>query len=245
VHDVRKTSREDQREVNNLPKLSKPQQQGRMLVIDEASSKKGSFMTKILVAKELVKLAKDLLAIDFPSQDALDKYLKEHPDADRSNHKVVKREHLRYDKKEALPDPSEMRDIWKDFWGEIPDAKKKKFQVQHGVKDSDAIKDYDDLPEKMRHRMEHRDLAASELVKIAKTLVGGGHSFFSEDLTDILEGQVLINKEKSEGQIFSIIKSDSGIVDMLKDEGVNDIELRQFIREQKSIVERMDRLMRR
>jgi hypothetical protein len=46
-------------------------------------------MTKRLVAKELLKMAKELLAIDFPNKDALDKYLKDHPDADRSNHKVV------------------------------------------------------------------------------------------------------------------------------------------------------------
>ena len=38
----------------------------------------------------LLKLARELLAMDFPTQDAMDKYLKEHPDADRSNHKVVK-----------------------------------------------------------------------------------------------------------------------------------------------------------
>jgi len=41
------------------------------------------------VARELVSIAKSLVAIDFPTQDALDKYLKDHPDADRSKHRVV------------------------------------------------------------------------------------------------------------------------------------------------------------
>jgi hypothetical protein len=42
-----------------------------------------------MLAKELLVLAKELLATDFPSKEALDEYLREHPDADRSNHKVV------------------------------------------------------------------------------------------------------------------------------------------------------------
>ena len=45
-------------------------------------------MNKIAVAKELMAIARELQATDFPSQDALDKYLKDHPDADKSNHKV-------------------------------------------------------------------------------------------------------------------------------------------------------------
>ena len=36
--------------------------------------------------------AKEKKAMDFPTQDAMDKYLKDHPDANRSNHKVVKKE---------------------------------------------------------------------------------------------------------------------------------------------------------
>lgn len=40
----------------------------------------------------LRKTATDKTAMEFPTQDALDKYLKEHPDADRSNHSVKKHE---------------------------------------------------------------------------------------------------------------------------------------------------------
>ena len=59
-------------------------------------------MNKRLVAKELLKMAKELLAIDFPTKDAMDKYLKDHPDADRSNHHVVetKKEEPKKERKE-------------------------------------------------------------------------------------------------------------------------------------------------
>ena len=46
-------------------------------------------MNKALVAKELLAIAREFVAIDFPTKDAYDKYMDEHPDADRSNHKVV------------------------------------------------------------------------------------------------------------------------------------------------------------
>lgn len=44
------------------------------------------------IKSELVKVAKELVGMDFPTQKAMDKYLRTHPDADRSNHKVVKTE---------------------------------------------------------------------------------------------------------------------------------------------------------
>jgi hypothetical protein len=47
-------------------------------------------MNRVAIAKELLKVAKDLLAFEFPTQDALDEYLKEHPDADKSIHWVDK-----------------------------------------------------------------------------------------------------------------------------------------------------------
>lgn len=42
------------------------------------------------IARDMLGLAKELLAIDFSTKDQLDKYLKKHPGADRRNHKVVK-----------------------------------------------------------------------------------------------------------------------------------------------------------
>ena len=44
------------------------------------------------IASELLVMAKELIGMDFPTQDAMDKYLKDHPDADKSNHRVVKTE---------------------------------------------------------------------------------------------------------------------------------------------------------
>ena len=50
-------------------------------IVDTSTSK---------VAKELLFLAKEMVGIDFPTQDAYDKYMKDHPDADKTNHRVVK-----------------------------------------------------------------------------------------------------------------------------------------------------------
>jgi len=47
-------------------------------------------MNRIAVAQRLVKLARELMAIEFPTQEAFDKYMKEHPEGDRNNHSVVK-----------------------------------------------------------------------------------------------------------------------------------------------------------
>lgn len=44
------------------------------------------------VASELLVVARDLLAMDFPNQDSYSEYMDAHPDADPSNHKVVKKE---------------------------------------------------------------------------------------------------------------------------------------------------------
>lgn len=40
---------------------------------------------------QILAVVRDLIGMDFATQEALDKYLKEHPDADRSNHRVVER----------------------------------------------------------------------------------------------------------------------------------------------------------
>lgn len=56
----------------------------RVLISKDSDGKK--------VARHLLFMAKEFIGIDFPNQDAMDKYLKEHPDADRTNHRVVKME---------------------------------------------------------------------------------------------------------------------------------------------------------
>lgn len=55
-------------------------------------------MNKNLVAKELLKIAKLLTSTEFDSQEALNKYLKEHPDADKSNHTVKKEKDISKEK---------------------------------------------------------------------------------------------------------------------------------------------------
>jgi len=49
-------------------------------------------MDKIRVASELVKIARDLTSMEFDSPEAMKRYLKEHPDADKSKHTVKKQE---------------------------------------------------------------------------------------------------------------------------------------------------------
>ena len=41
------------------------------------------------IAKKLNKIAKELLSVEFPNQKAMNDYLKQHPLAERRNHKVV------------------------------------------------------------------------------------------------------------------------------------------------------------
>jgi hypothetical protein len=52
-------------------------------------------MNRVVIASEILKIAKELMAIEFPTQDALDKYLKDHPGADRSFHQVRQKSELK------------------------------------------------------------------------------------------------------------------------------------------------------
>jgi hypothetical protein len=46
-------------------------------------------MNREAVANELLRIAEELVAMDFPTQDAYDKYMQDHPDADKSKHSIV------------------------------------------------------------------------------------------------------------------------------------------------------------
>lgn len=46
--------------------------------------------SSLAIASEIIKVAKEVIAIDFPNQKELNKYLHDHPAADRANHRVVK-----------------------------------------------------------------------------------------------------------------------------------------------------------
>ena len=40
------------------------------------------------VAQELLRVAKELMATEFPTERAMKEYLQKHPDADKSKHRV-------------------------------------------------------------------------------------------------------------------------------------------------------------
>jgi len=61
--------------------------------------------------------------------------------------------------------------------------------------------------------------------------IAGGVGRFSEDLSDVLEAQVRMNNDKSIREILNIIKADSGIVDMMQEEDMSDVELIDIIDE--------------
>lgn len=42
------------------------------------------------IAVELLKVAREVLSMEFPTDEAMKKYLDEHPDADKSLHHVKK-----------------------------------------------------------------------------------------------------------------------------------------------------------
>lgn len=65
-------------------------------------------MNKQLVAKELVKIAQLLTSYEFATQDALDKYLQDHPGADKSNHRV--KEDLQHEKRLTHSDVDQARE---------------------------------------------------------------------------------------------------------------------------------------
>lgn len=66
-------------------------------------------MNKNLVASELTTVAKDILALEFPTQDALDKYLEDHPAADKSKHKVKETKKEEGEKDTPAKDESEQK----------------------------------------------------------------------------------------------------------------------------------------
>jgi hypothetical protein len=51
--------------------------------------RKTTMTIKQKIATEILAVAKELLSVDFSTKEEFDKYMKDHPDANRSNHKVV------------------------------------------------------------------------------------------------------------------------------------------------------------
>jgi hypothetical protein len=198
-------------------------------------------MDRILVAKELIKIAKNLLAIEFPTQDAYDKYMKEHPDADKSKHRVVETKKVPAKDKARFPsnyflntrvrqkaEEGGLMDVEdEDLTVEGLIAKMREWQESEGGVEAYI---YDQTKKRLQRSGKKMP---SEIKRIASgRLTAGGWGRFSEDLADVLEAQVRIHKSKNEDEIFRIIKSDKGIVQMMKEEGMRDKDLHNFLNDE-------------
>ena len=86
-------------------------------------------MNRKAVARELLAMARELVGMEFPTQDAMDKYLKEHPDADKSNHRVVETKKEGPAKKETTK-PS----LLQERWSQDVDGETKKGYTYRGDK---------------------------------------------------------------------------------------------------------------
>ena len=64
------------------------------------------------ISKKLNKIAKQLLSVDFPNQKAMNDYLKQHPKADRKNHKVVE---FKPETKKLDDTRDELKEQWNDL----------------------------------------------------------------------------------------------------------------------------------
>lgn len=80
-----------------LPERPEVQQQRTKGVVEAKMDRKA-------VARELLAMAKELIGMEFPTQKALDRYLREHPDADRGLHRVKRGLPGKWEKvKEMMP----------------------------------------------------------------------------------------------------------------------------------------------
>jgi hypothetical protein len=87
---------------------------------------------KLSIASELLLVAKELTAIEFPTQDAYDKYMKEHPDADKSLHRVTKTEKKEAPaKKEESAKPSDSRSLSDNYIKRRKEIFKKDSGISH------------------------------------------------------------------------------------------------------------------
>ena len=98
--------------------------------------------------------------MDFPSEKTLKKYLKDHPDADRSKHKVV-----RFDPKDSETHPVRLHQKRKD------EEQMEKIRKHYKKKPGDKLTN--DEIEKYNNRKKS-NVIATELLKVAKLLTAYG-----------------------------------------------------------------------
>lgn len=86
---------------------------------------------KTELVKVAKKIAKELVSVDFQTQDAYDKYMHEHPDADKTNHRVVKNVKAP-DQQGSQGDPlhTRQRGLWDDV-GSIVEKEQKRSPSQN------------------------------------------------------------------------------------------------------------------
>jgi hypothetical protein len=79
------------------------------------------------IPKEILRVAKLLLSIEFDTQDAYDKYMKQHPDADPKNHSVKKQDKKTEEKKPVEKIKEKVKEVVKKHEPEklMEKAKKK------------------------------------------------------------------------------------------------------------------------
>ena len=122
-------------------------------------------MNREAVINEMLRIAEELTAMDFSTQKQMDDYLKAHPDADKSKHKVVK-----HDKSDMSTHPFNlMRQRQNEkAMGDIARWHKKE------VKDLtvDDITKYN-----QRGKKSGQELVAKELLAIARELAGGAKEY--------------------------------------------------------------------
>ena len=120
-------------------------------------------MNKAFVAKELLAIAKELVAMDFPTQDAMDKYLKEHPDADKSLH------HVKETKKEPAKsrNPESVRRVDLDDFSETNSVKREEPESVRNYLGNMGIthpKDIMDLSDRLDKKSEAKMNEAYDIV---------------------------------------------------------------------------------
>jgi len=151
-------------------------------------------MNRTLVAKELVKIARELVAMEFPTQDAYDKYMKEHPDADKSLHSV----------KETKKEPAKQ---------EKPAQRKPIHITRENLKEHLTFMDVDETPAYFSHYDTDEDLEKGDTNFGISKKEAEQHLKFAEPLVKAVlkkhnvTGDVKIGFAPSEGYGFLEIKN--------------------------------------
>jgi hypothetical protein len=215
---------------------------GRKVTVEEVetermkSYRRGS-MNDAIAARELMAAAQ-ILSMDFPTQDAMNKYLKDHPDADKSNHKVVKTEKKPWE--DSKWEPPKAKDGYDEPDPDDPDkipkrdyAKELKKYGKGTTVDSKLFKSKDALSKMMWNTSNGKDH-----MDLLKGALDGGHPIPEKLLDDAIKDAMdmigsgttvrILKKikerhEKGEGVVIPLIQPDKKDVAASMEVGVNRI----------------------